>query len=149
MVKDEAWSWFWSEGEQQFYVRRSDATLDGIPDSAVNYGVAEARANGTYIDFAIPSEAVHGLDIDQGEEWRFTAELDRISTTTLDVPVGDADVDGVEVDAVPADADELRWYVGGERVATTDSDAEVSVTGVRYDGDTIVVAREAESHRDK
>lgn len=74
MTADEPWAWYWHEDSDRFYIRRSDATLQGIPDDVVNVGVAEARRNGRYLDFAIPPEAVDEAGLEGGQQWEFVTE---------------------------------------------------------------------------
>lgn len=76
MERDEPWSWFYHAGSDRFWLRRAGATLDGIPDEAVSAGVAEARQNGRYLDFAIPTSAVEIAEMAKGQQWTFRA-LDR------------------------------------------------------------------------
>lgn len=76
MEADEPWSWFYHAATDRIWLRRAGAQLSGIPDNAVSVGVAEARQNGRYLDYAIPPSAVETVGMAKGEQWEFRA-LDR------------------------------------------------------------------------
>jgi hypothetical protein len=71
MERDEPWSWYYHDESETLFIRRSGATLSGIPDDVRSVGVAEARKNGRYLDFAIPTSAVEHVPMQKGQRWRF------------------------------------------------------------------------------
>lgn len=76
MEADEPWSWFYHPDSGRVFIRRSGASLDGIPDDCVSVGVAESRQNGRYLDFAIPKGVIDAAEMQAGEWWEFRV-LDR------------------------------------------------------------------------
>lgn len=71
MEADEPWSWFYHTDSGRIFLRRSGATLEGIPNDVRMTGTAEARQNGKYLDFAIPPNAVAEIDMNKGDRWEF------------------------------------------------------------------------------
>lgn len=71
MTRDEPWSWYWHMQSRRFFIRRSGTGLENLPDDVIAVGVAEARKNGRYLDFAIPPTAVSVADMEKGQTWEF------------------------------------------------------------------------------
>lgn len=88
MEADEPWSWYFHPDTGWFWLRRSGMTLEGIPDDALSVGVAEARQNGRYLDYAIPPSAVNTAGLAKGQRYRFRAMGD---DTIAMIPESDED----------------------------------------------------------
>lgn len=70
---DEPWAWFWIDGGDRFMVRRVEARMGSIPDTAEPAGVSRPADQDRYLDFAIPATAVEVAGVEKGQEWEWRA----------------------------------------------------------------------------